>query len=328
MKTRIIGMGKTLPSTKVFSSELEEKLGIPCGWSEKRSGVAVRHHVKDETGAQMGAQALQEALSEADCEFGDLDLLLCGSATFDFVIPNMASLIKNELVAGKDINIPAINLDATCLSFVAALDFASVLLECKRYRKIGVVSVEIASNGLNPKDWETSTLFGDGAAAAVLTLDPDSPSEVIKAEMRTYSEGVFSTQIKGGGNSYYFRENPYDPELYSFSMNGKNLLRMATKRIPEFMEFFFQDLDMEITDVDLIIPHQASRVGVQMFERMYPFMEGQVFGNLKTHGNCISASIPMSLYDAIKSGRLKRGQTCLISGTSAGFSIGGVLFRY
>ena len=193
-------------------------------------------------------------------------------------------------------------------------------------KKIGVVSVEVASNGLNPNNWETATLFGDGAAAAILTWGGDG--EIIHAHQETYSEGAFTTQVKGGGNEYFFKDHPYDPELHSFSMEGIKLLKMAKKKIPPFMERFFEPLDMEITDIDLIIPHQASRAGVAIFRNMYPFTDEQFFMNLETHGNCISASIPMALYDAIQQGRLQRGQTCLICGTSAGFSIGAVLFRY
>lgn len=327
-KVKITGMGKCLPRQKVLSSELEQKLGIPSGWSERYSGVKERWHVTEESGSYLGAKALEQAIQSAGIAFRDLDLLLCGSATYDFPIPNMACVIKNEVCGGKLSDIPAISLDSTCLSFVSALDLAASLLDGVRYRTIGIVSVEIASKGLNPSDWETSTLFGDGAAAAILTWAPEGDSGIIKADMKTYSEGVFNTHIKGGGNSFFFREYPYDPDLHSFSMEGKHLLRLAKKKIPEFMDDFFADLDMEITDVDLIIPHQASRIGVHLFYNMYPFREEQFFGNLATHGNCIAASIPMSLYDAIEAGRLSRGQTCMICGTSAGFSIGAVLFQF
>ena len=327
-KVRISGMGKCLPRQKVLSADLEQKLGIPSGWSERYSGVRERWHVTEETGSYLGAKALEQAIQSAGIAFRNLDLLLCGSATFDFPIPNMACVIKNEVCGGKMHDIPAISLDSTCLSFVSALDLAASLLDGVRYKTIGIVSVEIASKGLNPGDWETSTLFGDGAAAAILTWDPVGDSGMIKAGMKTYSEGVFNTQIKGGGNAYFFKDHPYDPELHSFSMEGKHLLRLAKKKIPEFMDDFFAELDIKITDIDLIIPHQASKIGVHLFYRMYPFSERQFFGNLATHGNCIAASIPMSLHDAIETGKLKRGQTCLICGTSAGFSIGAALFRY
>ena len=269
---------------------------------------------------------MKEALINAGLEFEDLDLLICGSATFDYVIPNQACVIKGEIEGDNKTHVPAITVDSTCLSFVSSVDMASRLLDGKRYKKIGIVSVEIASNGLNPKNWETVTLFGDGAAAAVLSWE--GTGEVIHALQETYSEGAFTTHLKGGGNEYFFKDHPYDPELHSFSMQGIKLLKMAKKKIPVFMERFFDPLDISITDIDLIIPHQASRAGIAIFRNMYDFSDEQFFVNLETHGNCISASIPMALYDAIQQGRLKRGQTCLICGTSAGFSIGAVLFRY
>ncbi|MEZ4826173.1 MAG: 3-oxoacyl-[acyl-carrier-protein] synthase III C-terminal domain-containing protein [Bacteroidia bacterium] len=324
----ILGMGKYLPRKCVTSVELEKKLGIPEGWATRFSGVEVRHYSDGESSAEMGARALEEALDRAGLHFEELDLLLCGSATFDYLIPNQACMIKHEVKGGTNCDTPAISIDSTCLSFVAAFQMAASLLDGMRYKKIGIVSVELASNGLNPKDWETSTLFGDGAAAAVLAWTPEMPGGVIKADMKTWSENIFSTHVKGGGNAYFFRDHPYSPELHSFAMEGKSLLRMASAKIPIFMESFFSDLDMEITDVELIIPHQASKIGVELFFRMYPFRREQFFGNLSTHGNCISASIPMALYDAIEAGKLERGQTCMICGTSAGFSIGALLFRY
>ncbi|MEZ4771864.1 MAG: 3-oxoacyl-[acyl-carrier-protein] synthase III C-terminal domain-containing protein [Bacteroidia bacterium] len=324
----ILGMGKCLPKRKVLSSEIEEKLGIPPGWSVRFSGVEERYHSDGESSAELGARALEEALDRAGVRFDELDLMICGSSTFDFPIPNQACMIKSEIKGGTECDVPAISIDSTCLGFVSAFDMAASLLDGKRYKKIGIVSVEVASKGLNPKDWETSTLFGDGAAAAVIAWAPEREGYVIKADMKTWSENIFSTQVKGGGNAYFFKDHPYDPALHSFAMEGKTLLRMASTKIPIFMDKFFSDLDIKITDVELIIPHQASKIGIELFFRMYPLRREQLFGNLRTHGNCISASIPMSLYDAIEAGKLQRGQTCLISGTSAGFSIGGLLFRY
>ena len=324
----IIGMGKCLPANKVCSHELEEKLHIPKGWAERYSGVKERYHRTEETSGYLGARALVEALNEAGIEFHDLDLLICGSATFDYVIPNQACVIKAEVAGGMESDVPALNLDTTCLSFVSGIDMAAMMMDGKRYQKIAVVSVEISSNGLNPENWETATLFGDGAAAAVLSWEPEKGGRMLHALQETYSEGAYNTQLKGGGNQYHFKDYPYNPELYSFAMEGRKLLKMAKTKIPEFMANFFASLDIEITDIDLIIPHQASRAGIAIFRNMYDFKKGQIFENLETHGNCIAASIPMALYDAIQQGKLKRGDTCLISGTSAGFSIGGVLFRY
>jgi 3-oxoacyl-[acyl-carrier-protein] synthase-3 len=139
---------------------------------------------------------------------------------------------------------------------------------------------------------------------------------------------VYDTIIKGGGNKYSFRDYPYNSKLHSFAMNGKNLLRLARSKIPDFMEWFFSDLPIRLQDVDAIIPHQASKTGINMFKSMYNLTDSQVKGNLIHNGNCIAASIPLTFCDAVRKGEIKRGDICLLSGTSAGFSIGSVLIKY
>ncbi len=325
---KIVSMGKYLPINKVRSEELELALNMPSGWSERYSGVRERHHSNEESGGVMGARAIETALEKASMQLSDIDLLICASATFDYPLPNQASVIKKELKDGHKVNIPSISVDSTCLSFVSALDVVSTMLDGKRYRNAIVVSSEIASKGINPENWETASLFGDGAVAAIVSYDESGQSGVIKGGMRTYSEGVFDTIIRGGGNENHAKDVAYDPDMHSFHMSGKKLLKLAKKKIPEFMKEFFSDLSMKIEDADLVIPHQASKSGVMIFEKMYKFKEGQVYGNLETHGNCIAASIPMSLHDAIEEGKIRRGDTCMLCGTSAGFSIGAVLIKY
>jgi 3-oxoacyl-[acyl-carrier-protein] synthase-3 len=325
---KIVGVGSYLPPNRVSSESLETKLGMPAGWSMQRSGVRERRYATTESNASMGARAIEQALERAELQARDLDLLICGSATFDYPLPNQASVTKSEMKGGYEAHFQAIDVDATCLSFVTAFDLAAQIMEGKRYRRVALVSSEIASLGLNPADWETSSLFGDGAAAVILEYDPAGEHGVIQAHMRTYSEGVNQTIVKGGGTRYFFKDHPYDPALHSFQMEGKKLLRMAKKRIPEFMDEFFAELGIGLTDVELVIPHQASKVGVHIFRSLYPLVDEQVYNNLEMHGNLISVSIPLALCQAIEDGTLQRGQTCMITGTSAGFAIGGVLFRY
>ena len=127
---------------------------------------------------------------------------------------------------------------------------------------------------------------------------------------------------------YPFKNHTYKAELHSFTMEGKNLLKLAKKTIPGFFDEFFEDLDTEIDEVDVIVSHQASKAGLSIFTSFYPNMKGLVYSNLETHGNCISASIPMCLHDVVEEGYLKRGQSCLLAGTAAGFAIGSILINY
>ncbi len=325
---RITGIGKFLPDAKISSDELEARFGIQKGFSIRHSGVRERYHVSTESNAYLGAMALQEALQRAGLQATDLDLLICGSATFDYILPHQGAATLQELSAADELHIPTINVVSSCLSFVSAFEVAAAMLQVGQYRKIAIVSAEISSKGLNPSNQEQVTLFGDGAAAVIVEKDPTGASGIIKAYTQTYTEGFDYSIIRGGGNKFALKDYPYDPALHSFEMKGKNLLKLACRKIPEFFSVFFQDLSMNLADVDLIIPHQASKMGLFMFRKMYPLRDDQVFSNLETHGNCIAASIPMGLYDAITSGQLQREQLCLITGTAAGFSIGGVLFIY
>lgn len=324
---RIVGLGKYLPQ-EVSSADLEQKNGIPQGWSEKYSGVKSRHHITFESIGYMGAKAIEQALEKCQMELKDMDMLISASAGFDYPLPSQASIIKSELNDGMSVNIPALDVDSSCLSFVSAFEIASSLLDGKKYKNIVIVSSEIASTGINPSNWETLTLFGDGAVAAILQFDPNSDSAYLKSTMQTYSEGVYDSTFKGGGMKLFFKDNPYDPEIHSFAMNGRKLLRLAKTHLPAFIDTFFEDLPIKMEETDAIIPHQASKLGVSILSSLYKVKENQVLGNLATYGNCIAASIPLVLHDAVESGAIKRGDVCFIIGTAAGFSIGGLLLRF
>jgi 3-oxoacyl-[acyl-carrier-protein] synthase-3 len=324
---KIVSMGKYLPK-KITSIELENKLSIPNGWSELYSGVESRHHATTETNGSMGAKAADLALEKANLKLSDMDLLISASGTYDYPLPNQASVTKSLMKEGGKSDVAAIDIDSTCLSFVTAFDIAAKMLDGTATKNILIISSEIASKGLNEDNWETSTLFGDGAVAAILQYNESGASNFIKGGQKTYSKGNEYTMIKGGGNAFFFKDHPYDKELHSFQMKGKQLLRMAKKKIPEFMDWFYEDLPGEFVDTNIIIPHQASKFGLLILEDMFNFKEGQIKSSLKKYGNCIAASIPLTLHDLIESGEIKRGDQCMLCGTSAGFSIGGVLITY
>ena len=323
---KIQGFGKYLPS-EVESNELEKSLGIPAGWSAKYSGVSRRHHATFETNGYMGARALEDAINNSKLELKDIDLLISAGGTYDYPLPNQACIIKNELKKGNSWNAPAIDIDSTCLSFVTALDIASNMLS-ERYKTIAIVSSEIASKGLNPNNSETKTLFGDAAVACIVSKDPSGKSGIWKAQQETFSEGALLTLIEGGGNARPFKDYPYDHQMHSFKMEGRKLLRLTKKKLPSFIKTFFQNTETDFLEMDAIIPHQASKFGLEMIKKMYSFKEGQFLESINEYGNCIAASIPLTLMLNIENGRIQRGDICFLVGTSAGYSIGGLIFTY
>ncbi|PIQ23018.1 3-oxoacyl-ACP synthase [bacterium (Candidatus Blackallbacteria) CG17_big_fil_post_rev_8_21_14_2_50_48_46] len=327
-KIQIAGMGKYLPPLRVSSAELEIKMGLEPGWILEKSGVEFRHYVEEDSNSSMGAKALEKALTNAEMEYEELDLIISAAGSYDYPIPDTSCLIQKA--AGKGLSgIPSFTVDATCLSFLTALDLAACLIEIGRYRNIAIVSSEIASKSLNPQEWESSTLLGDGAAAAILRPTPEEEtSAVLSAAMETYGDGAFYTWVKGGGNVFHPRIEAEDREAYTFHMNGPAVLGMAFRKLRPFVKKLFQKLDFSLQEIELFVPHQASGVALEKAQSFFRLEDHQFMSNIRDHGNCIGASIPMALCDAISQGRVKRGDRVCLLGTGAGLSLGGLVMTY
>jgi 3-oxoacyl-[acyl-carrier-protein] synthase III len=184
---KIVSMGKYLPK-KIASSDLEDKLSIPKGWCERYSGVAFRHHATTETNGTMGAIAADIALDKANLRISDMDLIISAAGTYDYPLPNQASVIKSFMKEGDLADVATIDIDSTCLSFVTAFDIASKILDGITAKYILIISSEIASKGLNEDNWETATLFGDGAVAVILQYDESGTSNFIKGGQKNLFE--------------------------------------------------------------------------------------------------------------------------------------------
>lgn len=325
---QIVSMGKYLPPRRVSAVELEAEMGLSPGWIQERSGVAFRHFAgPEESNASMGAAALQQALGRAGMVFEDIDLLINASGSYDYPIPDTSCLIQRALGKG-DSGVPCFTVDATCLSFIAALDVVAAFVASGRYRRIAIVSSEIASRSLNYQEWESATLLGDGAAAAILQSPEGGPSALLSSRMETYGNGAFHTHVPAGGNARHPRQGDVTQDEYTFHMNGRAILTTAFKRLRGFNKNLFAGLDFSLREVDIFVPHQASGVALEKAQQLFHLNDAQFVSNLETHGNCIAASIPMALHDAIADGRLVRGQRVCLLGTGAGLSLGGAVLIY
>lgn len=320
---RIVATGGYLPPKIVESVEIDSRTGQPPGWTERHTGVERRHMVEGEGTAALGAAALRDLFAN-DSTLPDA--LICASGTDQQPIPCNAALIAREMGWS---GVPCFDVNATCLSFVVALQVSASMIASGLYRRIAIVCAEIASVGLNWNEPESAGLMGDGAAA-VLVEAGNGESVLLASAMETWPEGAEATEIRGGGTrlpGYEYRANENRAD-YLFHMDGPTVFRLAAEKMVPFAARLVGTDRSRWDAIDWVIPHQASLPAMRHLRRRLGIPQGKLIETIQQQGNIIAASIPLALHEAIVSGRLQRGQTVLFLGTSAGFSIGGVVLRY
>ncbi|MBU1430327.1 ketoacyl-ACP synthase III [Myxococcota bacterium] len=327
LNTHIAGVGRYLPKRVIDNETLAAELGVTPQAIFERSGVISRHRADaEETSSMMAARAAEEALADAGIEAKDLDLILNASGLPEQAIPDMAPLIQRHLGLSAS-GIPSFSIHSTCLSFLSAVEVASAFIQLGRFKRVLICSSEIPSAGLNRAEIKTAGLLGDAAAAVVLTPSPEgSASRIHSIGFSTYSEGAYLTQVPGGGTRLHPMKPEAKPEDGYFQMQGYAVLQMALRYGPEAFERIWPGLSRGLGDIEVAITHQPSAAGMEGFAHF--FGRERLVVTLPKLGNCVAASIPATLYEAVSTGRLKRGQRALMVGTGAGLSIGGIVFTY
>ena len=219
----------------------------------------------------------------------------------------------------------------TCLSFLAGLDVAASLIACGRYRNILLVSSEIASKGLNWRgDLETAGNFGDGAVALVLQPPAAGTGTVtlLAAAFETHHEGVGHCYIPGGGTRRHPAFIPGDyAALGYFHMSGREVFRLSSRVLPPFIDRLLASAGLRVADLDWVVPHQASRLGLDHIRKRLDIPAAKVVDIFDRYGNQIAASLPMALAALRQRADWRPGQKVMLVGTGAGLSLGGILLE-
>jgi len=325
---QLLGTGAYLPARQVTSASLDAEYRRPSGATERLGGVRHRHFAAAyETSTFMAAEALRQALTTAGLVATDLDMLLATSVLPEQPMPTNAVLVHRMLDLSP--RATCFDVNGSCLGFLHALEMASAGLAAGRYTYAAIVASEVASKGLNWGSAETSSLFGDGAAAVVLGLaSPPDEAAVLGISFETHSQGADLCQIAAGGTRYNAVTPPPSPEDYLFRMDGPGVFRLAAGVFPAFLDRLLRTAGCSREAIDCIIPHQASYLGLRFLTQRLGLDPERVVQILPTHGNQVSASLPSTLHAAVSTGRLQRGQLGLLLGTGAGISLGAALLRY
>lgn len=313
-------MGFALPPAIETAAELSPKIGRSEDWIQRRAGVFERR-ISELSMPELAAQAGLAALEGG----APPDLILNASGVAHQVLPDTSVFIQEAMGFS---GIPSFSIHATCLSFLTALQTASGLLNSGCYSRILVVSADLGSRGRNFEEAESAALLGDGAGAAVLSLPPQgAESGILTFKMKTFPEGAELTAVRGGGTRLHPQNPQTTPADNLFHMRGTAVFKMALRETPPLIDQCLEEAGLQKSDLKLVVPHQASGFGVEVYRR-YGFSSEQVVDLVGTQGNCVAASLPMSLAQAVASGRLQRGDRFMLVGTGAGLSIAATILTY
>jgi 3-oxoacyl-[acyl-carrier-protein] synthase-3 len=323
---QIVGSGVALPGQVVESFDIDIRLGLPEGSTQRESGVERRYHAKSESATDLAVVAIDMALKNAAIGFDEVDCLIAASGTMEQAIPYNAALIHARLAPA--VPIPAFDINMTCLSSLMALDMAATLIDSAQYQCILIVSSEITSVGIDWKDPETRGLFGDGAGAMILRSGAVEQQGILSSHFATYSEGVDYCQILGGGSANHPSKIKGSYEPYSvFKMQGKQAFRLTSQVIDRFVDDLFAKSPLPLDQIDWVVPHQASRLALDHLRKRMGFSRQMVIDIFSHRGNQVAASLPSALHELRVSGNLRAGQRLLMIGTSAGLSLGGLVLQ-
>lgn len=323
-KIKIISSGVAVPEKKVTHEEFDNKFNVKDSF--KITGIKERYMSVHETASELGAIAAKNAIKNSELDWSDIECLIVASATMDKALPYNAAMLHAQLGLDNQ-KTTTFDIGASCMSFMVALDMASYLIECNRFKNIMIVSSDIPSFTLEFQNIRENGIFGDGAAAFIITKTPENEnSSLIISKSSTLSKGVDFCQINAGGSRYHNRSNPEYKD--TFSMKGKNVFALVMREFPDFIHNLLVEANLNKSDIDFFVPHQASMSALTHMFKELDIKDDKWINIFPSYGNQVGASLPSALHHAITQEKIKRDNLVYLLGSGAGITLGGLILRY
>ena len=321
--SRIIGTGSHLPKKVVTNHDLEKILDTDDQWIRDRTGIRERRiSSAEEPTTVLAENACRKALEAADVDPGEIDLLVLGTTTPDLIFPSSACLIQKKL------GLPdcgAMDVNAACSGFIYALSIADKFIRCGDAKKVLVCGAETLSSLINWNKRETAVIFGDGAGAMVLeaSAEPGILSTHIHAN-GNYAD-LLNTEVGVSRGFEGLKDNDGKAELM---MKGNEVFKVAVRTLGRIVEETLAANNMDKSELDWLIPHQANLRIISATARKLDMNMEQVVVTVDRHGNTSAASVPLALDEAVRDGRIKRGDMLLLEAFGGGFTWGSALIKF
>lgn len=323
-KVGVIGVGEYLPKTILTNKDLEKKVDTSDEWITTRTGIKSRRlAAKHEAASDLALRAAKEALTDANLGPNDINLIIVATITPDMQFPSVACILQDRLQAK---NAVCFDISAACAGFVYAITIAQQFIAAGTYKNVLVIGVEILSSVTDWQDRNTCVLFGDGAGAVIL-------SEVRSGGIiSTYlaSDGGLSDllMIPAGGSRHPVSSKTLEKRMHYIKMRGNELFKIAVNKMSEAAEVVLKQAGLKCSDVDLFIPHQANIRIILAVAKKLGMPKDKIYLNIEKYGNMSSASTATALCEAVKEGKIKKGDIILLDAFGAGLVWGACIIKW
>ena len=321
--SRITGTGSYLPPNRLTNAQLAAQLaaqGVETSdeWIVARTGIEARHFAApDVTSSDLGLEAATRAIASAGLQAADIDLIIVATSTPDMVFPSVACILQHKLgIAGC----PAFDLQAVCSGFVYALTVADAMIKSGAASRALVVGAEVFSRILDFSDRTTCVLFGDGAGAVV--LEASQEPGILASDLHADGKHVGILCVPGHVSGGQVVGSPL------LTMDGQAVFKLAVGVLENAARATLAKASMTEADIDWLIPHQANLRIMRSTAKKLKLPLEKLIVTVDQHGNTSAASIPLALDEAVRSGKVSKGDIVMLEGVGGGFTWGAVLLRY
>ncbi|MDP2939969.1 MAG: beta-ketoacyl-ACP synthase III [Candidatus Omnitrophota bacterium] len=326
MKIRagIIGVGCYLPSKRLTNADLEKMVDTTDEWITTRTGIKERRIAsKNEAVSDLAIAAAKNALKDAKVKPEDLDLIIVATISPDMHFPSTACLVQKALGAKKAL---CFDVGAACAGFVYALSIAQQFIESGKTKKVLVIGAEMLSSITDWTDRNTCVLFGDGAGACVVT--PVKRGGIISSYLGSDGSQSDLMMMPGGGSRHPASHQTINKKMHFIKMQGKELFKLAVNIMADAANKALKQAGLKCKDVDCVIPHQANIRILMAVAKKLGLPPEKIFLNIERYGNMSSASTATALCEAVRKGKIKKGDIVVLDAFGAGLVWGACVIRW
>lgn len=318
-RAAIIGVGSYVPQKVLTNLDIEKMVETNDEWIMDRTGIRERRISADnEATSDLAFEAAKRAIESAKIDPKELELIIVGTSSPDMLFPSVSCIVQDKIGA---VNAACFDASAACSGFNYALAAASSFIESGLYNNVMVIGADTLTKYLDWTDRNTCILFGDGAGAVILKAATDG-SGILANYLGAEGSGGKYLIMPGGGSR--------DPEAKKrfIWMDGKEVFKFAVKVLPKCIKAVLEKAKLKISDISLLIPHQANTRIIDFSMKIFGLSKDKVYVNLDRYGNTSAASIPIALDEAVRDGRIRKGDIVVLAGFGAGLTYGANVVKW